>query len=111
MNAWGGPGHHPLWPTYVNVGRFQHEPIAGYTWDGGPPPDERNFAPTLHFIEISRDRLSGETLGYFGGNGRLAGQLHFPNAIGIDTHGNIFVGEVDTAKRIQKFAPVMAGGG
>ena len=57
------------------------------------------------------DRLSGETLGYFGGNGRLAGQLHFPNAIDIDTHGNIFVGEVDTAKRIQKFAPVMAGGG
>ena len=55
-------------------------------------------------------RQSGETLGYFGGNGRLAGQLHFPNAIGIDTHGNVFVGEVDTAKRIQKFAPVMTGG-
>jgi hypothetical protein len=56
------------------------------------------------------DRQSGETLGYFGGNGRLAGQLHFPNAIGIDTHGNVFVGEVDTAKRIQKFAPVLTGG-
>jgi hypothetical protein len=55
------------------------------------------------------ERESGETLGYFGGNGRLAGQFHFANAIGIDTFGNIFVGEVDTAKRIQKFAPVPTG--
>ena len=182
------------------LSEISNEPIPGYTWTGEPPPEERNFAPTLHFIEISRDRRvyigergqnriqvfttegewlqdiyvspntpaqrgqcaglrenpaspmpvgtfyssicgsmykmvisrdpeqkylfvadahndvvwtvdrqSGETLGYFGGNGRLAGQLHFPNAIGIDTHGNVFVGEVDTAKRIQKFAPVMSG--
>ena len=47
------------------------------------------------------------TLAYFTGS---AGQLHFPNAIGIDTHGNVFVGEVDAAKRIRKFAPVMTGG-
>ena len=49
-----------------------------------------------------------KTLGHFASSGRLAGQLHFPNAIGIDTRGNIFVGEVDNAKRIQKFAPVLA---
>ena len=54
------------------------------------------------------EQQSGETLGYFGGNGRLAGQFHFANAIGTDSFGNIFVGEVDTAKRIQKFAPVMS---
>jgi hypothetical protein len=56
------------------------------------------------------DRQSGKTLGHFGGNGRLAGQLHFPNAVGIDSRGNIYTGEVDTGKRIQKFAPVMAAG-
>jgi hypothetical protein len=33
----------------------------------------------------------------------------FPNAIGTDTRGNVYVGEVDTGKRIQKFAPVVAG--
>jgi hypothetical protein len=188
--GWGGHG--------MPLSEISNDPIHGYVWDGGPPPEERNFAPTLHFIEISNDRRvyvgergqnriqvfttegewlqdiyvspntpaqrgncgglndgpgvpmpvgtfyrsicgsmykmiiskdpqqkylfvadahndvvwtvdrrSGETLGYFGGNGRLAGQLHFPNAIGIDTHGNVFVGEVDTAKRIQKFAPVL----
>ena len=42
-----------------------------------------------------------------GGSGRLAGQMTFPNSIGIDTRGNVFVGEVDMGKRIQKFAPVL----
>ncbi|MFL2554315.1 MAG: hypothetical protein ACJ0S4_06445 [Candidatus Rariloculaceae bacterium] len=190
--GWGGHG--------MPLSEITNEPIAGYEWTGEPPPEERNFAPTLHFIEISNDRrvyigergqnriqvfttegewlqdiyvspntpaqrglcagmferpaspmpvgtfyasicgsmykmiiskdpeqkylfvadahndvvwsvdrLGGETLGYFGRNGRLAGQFHFANAIGIDTFGNIFVGEVDNAKRIQKFAPVMMG--
>ena len=55
------------------------------------------------------DRQSGKTLGHFGSSGRLAGQFHFANSIGIDTRGNIFVGEVDNGKRIQKFAPVLTG--
>jgi sugar lactone lactonase YvrE len=61
-----------------------------------------------NFVIWMVDRLSGKTLGHFGGNGRLAGQLHFPNAIAIDSRGNLYTGEVDTGKRIQKFAPVMA---
>ena len=52
------------------------------------------------------DRQSGKTLGSFGGNGRYAGQLHWINAIGIDSKGNIYTGEVEQAKRIQKFEPV-----
>ena len=56
------------------------------------------------------DRASGETLGHFSEHGRLAGQMHFPNAIGIDSMGNIFTGEVDNGKRIQKFMPVMSTG-
>ena len=61
-----------------------------------------------NFVIWMLDRQSGKTLGHFGGNGRLAGQLHFPNAVAIDSRGNIYTGEVDTGKRIQKFAPVMA---
>jgi hypothetical protein len=167
---------------------ISNNPIPGSKWTGGPPPEERNFVPDLHFVEISTDRRvyigergqnriqvfttegkwlqdiyvspntpargcggvpelkgggpcgtmykmviskdpqqkylfvadghnfviwivdrqSGKTLGHFGGNGRLAGQLHFPNAVGIDSRGNVYTGEVDTGKRIQKFAPVMA---
>ena len=179
--GWGGHG--------MPLSEISNDPIPGYKWTGGPPPEERNFVPALHFVEISRDRSvyigergqnriqvfttegkwlqdiyvspntpargcggvaslkgspcgtmykmviskdpeqkylfvadgtnhavwivdrqSGRTLGHFGGNGRLAGQLHFPNAIGIDSTGNIYTGEVDNGKRIQKFMPVMAGG-
>ena len=52
------------------------------------------------------DRQSGKTLGSFGGNGRYAGQLHWINAIAMDSKGNIYTGEVEQAKRIQKFEPV-----
>jgi len=52
------------------------------------------------------DRQSGKTLGSFGGNGRYAGQLHWINAIAMDSKGNIYTGEVEQAKRIQKFEPL-----
>jgi len=55
------------------------------------------------------DRQTGKTLGHFGGNGKYAGQLHWINAVGMDSKGNIYTGEVEEAKRIQKFVPVMAG--
>jgi hypothetical protein len=53
------------------------------------------------------DRKSGKTLGSFGGNGKYAGQFHWINAIGMDSKGNIYTGEVEQAKRIQKFVPVL----
>jgi hypothetical protein len=191
--GWGGHG--------MPLSEISNAPIPGYKWTGGPPTEEKNFAPALHFVEISRDRRvyvgergqnriqvfttegkwlqdiyvspespaqrgdcgglhtgaasapvslgtfyrsicgtmykmviskdpqqkylfvadahndviwtvdrqSGKTLGHFGGSGRLAGQMHFPNAIGTDTRGNVYVGEVDNGKRIQRFAPVLAG--
>lgn len=180
--GWGGHG--------MSLAEISNDPIPPYTWTGGPPPDERNFVPDLHFVEISRDRLvyigergqnrievfttdgkflkefyvspntpargegcgglantkmppcgttyklaisrdpqqkylyvadgtnnkvwildrdSGKTIGSFGRNGRYAGELHWINGIAIDSRGNLYTGEVEQAKRIQKFAPVMAG--
>jgi hypothetical protein len=182
--GWGGHG--------MPLGDITNDPIPPYDWNGGPPPDERQFVPDIHFLEISNDglvyvgergqnrievfqkdgtwvqdfyvaantpgqrqgttecggvgarkelppcgttyklaiskdpeqkylfvadgtndrvwildRQNGETLGSFGGNGRYAGQLHWINAIGVDSRGNIYTGEVEQAKRIQKFEPVM----
>jgi hypothetical protein len=181
--GWGGHG--------MPLDEITNDAIPGYEWDGSPPPDERNFVPALHFIEISNDglvyvgergqnrmqvfqkdgtwvqdiyvaagtpaerlgptmcggvgnrkelpacgtmykmaisrdadesylyvadtanatvhivdRQSGETLGSFGGNGRYAGQLHWINAIATDSDNNIYTGEVEQGKRIQKFLPV-----
>ena len=53
------------------------------------------------------ERESGKTLGSFGRNGTYAGQFHWINAVVMDSKGNIYTGEVEENKRIQKFVPVM----
>lgn len=57
-----------------------------------------------NFIRIV-DRKSGEALGTFGRGGRNAGQFHWVHQIASDSHSNLYTGEVDSAKRIQKFVP------
>ena len=37
------------------------------------------------------------------GGGRQAGQFHWPHVVANDSDGNMYVGEVDGAARIQKF--------
>ena len=51
------------------------------------------------------NRTSGEVLRTFGHSGRNAGQFHWVHQIAIDSHSNLYTGEVDTAKRLQKFVP------
>ncbi len=179
--GWGGHG--------MSLSEITNDPIPGYKWTGGPPPEEKNFVPDLHFVEFTRDGLvyvgergqnrievftkqgkfvkefyvspntpsrgetcgglyhekfppcgttyklaisrdpqqkylyvadgtndkvwildrdSGKTLGGFGRNGTYAGQFHWINALAMDSKGNIYTGEVEENKRIQKFVPVMA---
>jgi sugar lactone lactonase YvrE len=49
------------------------------------------------------NRSDGKQVGSFGGNGRYAGQLHWIDAIAMDSKGNVYTGEVEDGKRIQKF--------
>ncbi len=53
-------------------------------------------------------RSDGLVATSFGHNGRNAGDFHWVHQIGVTTDGNVYTGEVDTAKRIQKF--VLKGG-
>jgi len=50
---------------------------------------------------LKRDTL--EELGRLGRSGREAGEFHWLHQVSVDSHGNIYTGEVDTGKRIQKF--------
>jgi hypothetical protein len=52
------------------------------------------------------NRKDGTVAGSFGGNGRYAGQLHWIDAVAVDSKGNVYTGEVEDGKRIQKFLPV-----
>lgn len=49
------------------------------------------------------DRRSGGLVDKQGHNGRNAGQFHWVHQFATDKRGNIYTGEVDTAKRLQKF--------
>jgi DNA-binding beta-propeller fold protein YncE len=51
-------------------------------------------------------RATGQTLGSFGRGGRQAGDFHWVHSMALDSRGNLFTGEVDNAKRVQKFVPV-----
>jgi DNA-binding beta-propeller fold protein YncE len=51
---------------------------------------------------VRRDDFT--VVGQMGHNGRNAGQFHWVHQIVSDSQGNLYTGEVDTGKRIQKFA-------
>jgi hypothetical protein len=48
-------------------------------------------------------RESGKEVGSFGRQGRNAGEFHWVHTMAIDSRGNIFTGDVDTGKRVQRF--------
>src|ERR1700735_548588 len=52
------------------------------------------------------ERGSGNVVGKTGHSGRNAGQFHWVHQIASDSNGNLYTGEVDSAKRIQKFVIV-----
>jgi DNA-binding beta-propeller fold protein YncE len=51
-------------------------------------------------------REDGSVVGQMGHNGRNAGQFHWVHQLVSDSQGNLYTGEVDTGKRIQKFVLV-----
>jgi len=60
---------------------------------------------TSNVIETVR-RRDGVVVGSYGRPGRGAGELHWVHAAAFDSRGNFYTGEVDTGKRLQKWAPV-----
>ncbi len=48
-------------------------------------------------------RDTGEIVGRFGRNGRMAGDFHWIHNLALDSKGNIYTTEVDSGKRAQKF--------
>jgi hypothetical protein len=56
------------------------------------------------------NRSNLQELGQLGRSGRNAGEFHYLHQVSVDSKGNIYTGEVDTAKRIQKFLRYGAAG-
>src|SRR6201988_5140898 len=51
-------------------------------------------------------RKDGVVTGRFGRAGRNAGEFHYLHVAKFDSRGNLYTGEVDTGKRLQKWVPV-----
>jgi hypothetical protein len=52
------------------------------------------------------NRTDGAIAGRFGGMGHSGGMFHWLHVATMDSHGNLYTGEVTGGKRIQKFIPV-----
>jgi DNA-binding beta-propeller fold protein YncE len=48
-------------------------------------------------------RETGAVLSSIGRPGRYAGEFHWVHDLAIDSSGNLYAGEVDNGKRVQKF--------
>jgi DNA-binding beta-propeller fold protein YncE len=59
---------------------------------------------TNNVIETVR-RKDGVIVSSFGRPGRGAGEFHWVHAAKFDSRGNLYTGEVDTGKRLQKWVP------
>ncbi len=71
-----------------------------------PDPEQRWLYladGTNHKVWILR-RSDLEVVGDFGRGGRQVGQFLRPHGMGVDSQGNIYVGEASTGRRVQKFS-------
>ncbi len=94
--------------TFVKEWLYEKNTLAnGAVWDVVIWPDPKQTyllsadGANNEIRVLKRD--DGTVAGSFGRNGRSAGQFHWIHAMAIDGKGNVYTGEVDTGKRIQKF--------
>ena len=60
---------------------------------------------TNNVLETVR-RSDGAVVRTFGRPGRESGEFHWVHVGKFDSRGNLYTGEVDTGKRLQKWVPV-----
>jgi sugar lactone lactonase YvrE len=102
--------------TFTKQGKFLNEYfIAPETLDRGSAGGMAFSAdPAQRFLLVSDimnnvvwqlNRADMKVVGSFGYAGRNAGGFHWLHMIATDSKGNVYTGEVDTGRRIQKFTP------
>jgi hypothetical protein len=98
--------------VYAKDGKFVREfTVAPETLDRGSTGG-MSFSPDQRFIYVSDimnnviwivNRTDGRTLSHFSFFGHTGGGLHWVHMVATDSRGNVYTGEVDTGKRVQRF--------
>jgi hypothetical protein len=81
---------------------------SGTTWDAAPAPHHPNRVLVVdgNNSEIAMlDTQTGEVIASYLSKGRYAGQMHWPHQLAVDQQGRLYVTEVQTAARVQRFLP------
>ncbi|HYK79456.1 MAG TPA: hypothetical protein VEU95_07495, partial [Micropepsaceae bacterium] len=70
-----------------------------------PLPDQRYLyvSDIMNNVIWIVNRADGKTIGHFGFAGHSGGGLHWVHMVATDSRGNVYTGEVDTGKRVQRF--------
>lgn len=98
--------------VYTKAGKFVREfTIAPETLDRGSTggmalsPDQRLMyvSDIMNNVVWIVSRADGKVLGHFGFAGHSGGGFHWIHMVATDSHGNVYTGEVDTGKRVQRF--------
>jgi hypothetical protein len=98
--------------VYTKAGKFVREfTIAPETLDRGSTggmalsPDQRLMyvSDIMNNVVWIVNRADGRTLGHFGFAGHSGGGFHWIHMVATDSKGNVYTGEVDTGKRVQRF--------
>lgn len=92
------------------IQEFSVEPLTagnGSTWDLvlSRDPEQRYIflADGRNNQVLTLERSTGAVLSRTGRPGRYAGEFHWVHDLAIDSQGNLYAGEVDNGKRVQKF--------
>src|ERR1700730_9857788 len=103
--------------VFTKQGRFLKEFfIANETLRGGaagsvdfsPDPEQKYIfvADIVNNVVWELERDTGKIVDKIGHHGPAGGQFHFVHVATMDSKGNLYTGEVDSGKRVQKFVPV-----
>lgn len=73
-----------------------------------PDPQQKYMfvADIMNNVIWMLNRDNGAVVEKIGHAGRNGGQFHWLHIAAMDSHGNLYTGEVETGKRVQKFVPV-----
>jgi DNA-binding beta-propeller fold protein YncE len=103
--------------VFTKQGKFLKEFfIANETLRGGsagsvdfsPDPGQKYIfvADIVNNVVWELERETGKIVDKIGHHGHAGGQFHFVHVATMDSKGNLYTGEVDSGKRVQKFVPV-----
>ncbi|MBT2186542.1 hypothetical protein [Sphingobium nicotianae] len=99
--------------TYVRELFYNHHMAGagGGTWDAAPMPghpDRLLVVDGANSEFAVLNARTGAVITSYLSKGRYAGQMHWPHQGAVDQQGAIYIAEVQTAARIQRFLPFAA---